>query len=512
MYHESRIKKTFLNVRINMVCYFVNLIIAFFSRKIFIDYLGAAFLGLQDTLNGLMGFLNIAELGVGSAIGYVLYQPIFDGNKFKINEIISVLGYLYRWIGSVILLSGFILSCFLPIIFPHTPFKIGIIYLGFYAYLFSTVLGYFANYKSMLLSADQRNYEVTGFFQLVQVIKTCIQMACAYFITSFVLYFSIELAFSLVFSIILNYRVRVIYPWLNSEIRLGKSLLKKYPEISKYIKQLFVHCISGFVQFQLTPILIYGYVSLQMVAMYNNYTTLSNKLFNFINAILGSTYAGVGNLISEGNVQKTYELYKELFSIRFYIAGVLSLCVYYLSSDFIKIWLGNQYVLNPLVVFLVALIFFLSIVRSVNDQFINGFGLFYDVWAPLTEIIIFVLSSILFGHFYSLIGVLMGPILSLIIIVYVWKPYFLFSKGFHLNVGKYWKMFLINLALTLATYYIAAALVSYLFAYNITNWGQWISKAFTFFMLTSCISLVLYYYFSYGMRGFISRILSVRKI
>ena len=264
-------------------------------------------------------------------------------------------------------------------------------------------------------------------------------------------------------------------------------------------------------QFQLTPILIYGYVSLQMVAMYNNYTTLSNKLFNFINAILGSTYAGVGNLISEGNKQKTYELYKELFSIRFYIAGVLSLCIYYLSSDFIKIWLGNQYVLKPLVVFFVALIFFLSIVRNVNDQFINGFGLFYDVWAPITEIFIFVLASILFGHFYGLIGVLMGPVLSLIIIIYVWKPYFLFSKGFHLNVAKYWKMFLINLCLILATYFIVSPLVNYLFAYNITSWGLWVSKASVFFVFVSCISLLLFYYFSYGMRGFILRILSIRK-
>ena len=39
-------------------------------------------------------FLNLAELGIGTAISYVLYKPLADSNRFKINEIVSVLGYL----------------------------------------------------------------------------------------------------------------------------------------------------------------------------------------------------------------------------------------------------------------------------------------------------------------------------------------------------------------------------------------------------------------------------------
>lgn len=71
---ESRIKKTLLNARVNFIYYFITLILSFFSRKVFLDCLGADFVGLTGTLQNLLGFLNLAELGVGSAIGYLLYK------------------------------------------------------------------------------------------------------------------------------------------------------------------------------------------------------------------------------------------------------------------------------------------------------------------------------------------------------------------------------------------------------------------------------------------------------
>ena len=94
MVQESRTRKTFLNARVNLIFYFLTLLLSFFSRKIFLDLLGADFVGLTTTLQNLLSFLNIAELGIGGAIAYVLYKPLFEQNQQRINEIISVLGYI----------------------------------------------------------------------------------------------------------------------------------------------------------------------------------------------------------------------------------------------------------------------------------------------------------------------------------------------------------------------------------------------------------------------------------
>ena len=107
---ESRVKKSLLNARVNLIFYVLILLISFFSRKIFLNCLGADFVGLTGTLMSLLNFLNLAELGISTAIGYVLYKPIFEHDETRINEIISVLGYMYRWIGRIIIAAGVALS------------------------------------------------------------------------------------------------------------------------------------------------------------------------------------------------------------------------------------------------------------------------------------------------------------------------------------------------------------------------------------------------------------------
>lgn len=260
-----------LNARVNLIFYFLTLALSFFSRKIFLDCLGADFVGLTGTLQNLLGFLNLAELGIGSAIGYVLYKPLFDHDEAKINEIISVFGYLYRWIGRIILGAGCILACFLPLIFPDTQFELGIIFFAYFAFLASSLIGYFANYKQTLLGADQKNYVVTAYFQTATIVKTLIQMASAYYTGNYYLWVVIELAFGIIYSFILNWKINQVYPWLRSEVKQGKLLFKKYPEVMKYTKQLFVHKIAYNATMQSFSILIYAFTTLKIVAYYSNY-------------------------------------------------------------------------------------------------------------------------------------------------------------------------------------------------------------------------------------------------
>lgn len=506
MAKESRVKKSFLNARMNLICYMASLIVAFFTRKVFLDQLGTEFIGLTGTLQSLLGFLNLAELGVGTAIGYVLYKPIFDDNKEKINEIISVFGYLYRCIGLVILGTGIILSLFLPLIFPTTTFSWGVIYLGFYAYLFSSMLGYFVNYRQTLLSADQRNYEVTGYYQAVTSTKMILQMFLAIYIQSFILFLSIEIIFGIIYSIILTYRINKVYPWLESDIKLGKQLFKKYPEIGKYVKQLFVHKIGAFVQYQITPFLIYSYVSLPIVALYGNYTLITQKVQGFVTGVLDSTSAGIGNLISEGDKEKIYKTYKELFAVRFLISGILATCILYLCNAFISIWLGDKYPLSTLIVLLISIQFFLAVFRGTTDQFIFGYGLFYDVWAPAVESAIFIVTAMIAGSIWGLPGVLCGPLISTIVIVYMWKPYFLFHNGLKKSVVHYIKEFCIHLCAILVAYSIAKLLAEKIFNQVLSaSWKNWILGALLFTSLMTVFSTILFYCVSSSFRSFIHR-------
>lgn len=508
MAQESRVKKSLLNARVNLIFYFLTLALSFFSRKIFLDCLGADFVGLTGTLQNLLGFLNLAELGIGSAIGYVLYKPLFDHDEAKINEIISVFGYLYRWIGRIILGAGCILACFLPLIFPDTQFELGIIFFAYFAFLASSLIGYFANYKQTLLGADQKNYVVTAYFQTATIVKTLIQMASAYYTGSYYLWVVIELAFGIIYSFILNWKINQVYPWLRSEVKQGKLLFKKYPEVMKYTKQLFVQKISATVQWQTTPFLIYAFANLKVVAFYGNYTIITDKISQFINTFLESTSASIGNLIAENNIDKTKKVFWELLSIRYLIGGIISFDIYMLIEPFIAIWLDSKYILDHQILILITINIFISYTRGGVMQFIYGYGLFYDIWASIAEIIINLSIAIICGSIYGLKGVLLGGITSQILIVGIWKPYFLFKKAFHENILVYWANWIKFLFVILFPWISISYFTQEFNIIEPNSFINWILYAIIITSLYSISSYLLMYITSQGMRRFTKRFIN----
>lgn len=509
---ESRVKKTLLNARVNLIFYFLTLALSFVSRKVFLDCLGTDFIGLTGTMLNLLGSLNLAELGIGSAIGYVLYKPIFDNDRVKINEIISVMGWLYRWIGIVILVGGIILSCFLPIIFPvgSTPgISLPLVFSVFYAFLFSSLIGYFINYRQNLLGADQKNYVVTAYYQTANIIKVLIQMVSAWYTGSYYLWIIIEFAFGVIYSFILNDRIDKTYPWLKTEVKQGRAILKKYPEVIKYTKQLFIQKISYYVQYQTTPLLIYSFVNLTVVALYDNYILITSKLSAFINNFLESSSASIGNLIAEGNQSKIKGVFWELMAARFLIAGVMSFSVYTLINPFVMLWLGEKYLLPSMVLMLITINVFIGYVRGGVMQFLFGYGLFRDVWAPIAEICINLGVAVLGGMKWGLPGILLGGLTSQILIVGIWKPYFLYREGFKESVWRYWANMSIYYFSIIAPWLLLQHVVMPMLSIEpSSNFINWILYSIIVVAIYSITTFALLQTFTKGMRAFTNRFLS----
>ena len=511
MSNESRLHKSFLNARVNLIFYFLTLVLAFFSRKIFLDSLGADFVGLTGTLQNLLGFLNLAEMGIGAAIGYVLYKPLFDDNKDKINEIISVLGYMYRCVGLFILGAGVLLSFFLHKIFDDVTFHYGLVYFVYFSFVASSLISYFINYKQTLLGADQRNYVVTAYYQSANVCKIIIQMLLAYYTGNYYLWALIELTFGVIYSIILNYKINQVYPWLKSDVKFGKKLINKYPDVIKYTKQLFIHKIGSVVYSQITPFLVYAFASLQTVAYYGNYTMIVSKLDALINNVLTSTSAGIGNLIAEGDHNKILKIYWEVMAIRFWIASVFIFALYHLLPPFISLWLGEEYILPNSILVLILISYFLGIIRGTNEQFILGYGLFADVWSPFIEAITLIGIAILGGKLWGFEGVLLGSISSTTLIIYIWKPYYLFKKGFKLSLWKYWTPWVKHVLIMFVAFGLSQTIISYIpYLSDIDgSWFKWILAAIILVCIQGLISTFLFCIGTQGMRDFMKRLMQI---
>jgi len=510
---ESRIKKTLLNVRVNMICYFAAIIVTFFTRKVFLDRLGTDFIGLTTTINSLLSFLNLAELGVGASIAYFLYKPLFDKDEEKINELISIMGYLYRIIGLFILGAGVVFSFFLPLIFRDTPFSMPLIFYCFYGSLFTSLLGYFVNYRAnTIFNSDQRQYLVTGYYQGTQLFQVILQAVLAFYFQSFVLYVSIGIVFAIINSVILNWKFNQVYPWVDASIPRGKVAIRQHPEIMRYVKNVFIHQVGGFINTSVMPTIIYGFASLAAVTMYSNYTLLNSKVQAFIGSAMGGSSASVGNLIAEGDSDNTYKCFKEMFSIKFLFVGVLSLILFRLSSPFICVWLGKEFVMSQVLVALICADFCLNLLRETTEEFLNGYGLKADIWVPIARVATLALM-VLGGKLGGLTGILIVPAAFQLLILHTWKPYYLYSQGFRRSIFDYVKLFFLNLLPLAAAYGLTVCLVNLIhpFTEYPDNWGTFLLDAVVFCVPFCAIAFALALLATDGVRVFARRMLNYFK-
>lgn len=503
----GRVHKSLMNAEVNLLFYFLSLFLTFFSRKIFLDNLGAEFIGLTGTLNNILGYLNLSELGISACIGYFLFKPLQTGNRQEIQDILSLLGYLYRWIGGVILGGAFVVSLFFPLIFSKTTLNLSIIYFAFYSFLGSSLIGYFINYRQILLNADQKNYIVAIYYQSANLFKLAMQIFLAYTYKDLYVWVAIEFLFAILGCIILNWKINKEYPWLKIDVKKGRQQLKEYPEIIIKTKQVFIHKIKDFVLVKSDELFIFLFVSLKMVAFYGNYMIIISKLISLFSSITGSVGASVGNLVAEGNKPHMLKVFWEYTTIQHTIAATLTFSLYTLLEPFITHWVGAEYVMDHRILILLVIYIYITNSRNSVDSFNYAHGLYADVWSAWAELGINITITIVCGLQWGIIGILLGKIVSLLAIVVLWKPYYLFTAGFKEPVISYWSGVLRNYAISAFAIGTSVWIIRFIPFSPYTNIWLWVAYSALSMVIFLVIDLSATLLFAKGAKDSLRRVI-----
>lgn len=387
----------------------------------------------------IMGYLSVAELGIGTSIIYFLYKPLQEDNHEKINEIMSMLAFLYRCIGGFILCCGIVVSLFFLWWFDNLTTGLPLVYFAFYSFLLSSAAGYIFNYKQLLVSANQKQYLVSGYFQTISIVQSFTQILLAWYYRNLWLWIVVGLLFTIIGIIVFNIRIRQLYPWLDINLTKGRKNLKNYPEILKKTRQIFVQKIKDLILFRSDEILVGAFVSVIHVALYGNYTIVTSKLNFLVNVLSEGLNAGVGNLIAEGNEHNIMKVFWEMTAARYFILGIVIFPLLLFLQSFVGVWFGKEYLLDNLIVYLIILNIFLLLHNGTVLIFIGAHGMYSDIWAVWTEFFINITITLLLAPHYGIVGILIGKICSIGFSGVIWKPYFLFTSGFHKSVKVFWK-------------------------------------------------------------------------
>jgi hypothetical protein len=171
----------------------------------------------------------------------------------------------------------------------------------------------------------------------------------------------------------------------------------------------------------------------------------------------------------------------------------------------ISCWVGYQYQLDDIIAYLLIFTLFLRLQYATVYLFVGSAGLYGDVWTSWAELIINIVVTLCLAPFYGIIGILLGKIVSVFFFNVFWKPYYLFSEGFHKSVWEFWHPMITYYGLFFIFAGLSVAINHFIIGNYVDSWFTLISMG----ILTYPILLLFYFLslfvFTRGMKYFVAR-------
>lgn len=412
----SRVKNITRNIKYGYLGIIAQVILGFISRTIFIWTLGNTYLGINGLYTNILGVLSLAELGIGTAMNYSLYEPVAKGNIEKIKSLMNLYKIAYRMIAGVVLIIGLLLAPFLKFII-RDPGNISIkeLTIFYLIFLFNTVTTYFVAYKYSLTNAEQKNYIQTNIQLITNIVTICVQAIILIVFKDFMLYLLIGAFISLLQKIFTNIYLNKLYPYLLDRKISSLSEEEKEP-IKKNIIALVYGKIGEISIYQTDNILISTFINVTTVGLLSNYNLLITSVSGFINIIFSSAISSFGNLIATESREKQYSMYKVYRFLAFWLYGFSTIAFIFLLSPFIKLWIGEKMLIENNVVYLIMLNYYIVGHAIVINHMKNASGTFIAVkYIPLFQSIVNLVVSVLMVKSIGLSGVFIGTICASLI-------------------------------------------------------------------------------------------------
>lgn len=431
---ESRTKKSAKNVVFGLISQIAILIINFLTRTIFIRYLGAEMLGISSLYTNILTLLSMAELGFGNAIIYSMYKPIKNNDKQKISALLSYYKKIYTTITIVITIIGILVIPFLSVIIKS---NLGFEDLTKYYILFllNTICSYIFAYKSSIINAQQKMYITKIINLIILILQFVLQTIIIVLTKNYVIYLVIQIFCTLLNNILCSLVANKLYPYIKQNSELDEEEKKN---IKSNVSSIFLYKISGTILNNTDNIFISLLVNTIAVGYYSNYYMIVSAITNIIYIIFNAIIASVGNLMAEDDRVKQEKIFMQLNFICFFITGICVLELFGLMNDFICLWVGEEFILNNSIVYIIIINFYIYTMQNPIWTFRDTSGLFKDA---KNDTILLMISNIVlsyvFGKKYGVFGILFATAISRVFITSWHQPYMLYKKVFKKHIKEF---------------------------------------------------------------------------
>lgn len=483
----------------NMITGLINqlliLIFRFVTRTVFIYCLGEEFLGINGLFSNILSLLSLADLGIGTALVYSLYEPIANKDEKRQTIIIQYLKKVYFCIGLVIIAIALLLMPFLKFIIKEDVnfINLNIVFLMYVFQTASTYLFFASNTE--FLGANQKNYVSNKISNVITIISNIAQICVLVIFKNFYIYLATIILFGIIQSALISVKARKMYPFIRnkSDYTLSKEEKKN---IYKDCGSLLIYRINYVVLIATDNIVISKYLGLNIVGLYSNYLLIVNSIVNVLDTFLISITASIGNLHANEEKDKEEFILNLVNFLTVIFFGIFAIGVYCLANDFITIWIGENYLLSSIFVLILSINLYVEGLRKFLSTYRSSYGLFRNAkFMPLFGMIVNVVVSIVLVQKIGIFGVLLGTLISNVVSFMWYDPYLIYKKVFNKSPIKYYLKNVIYLLAFVIIGYICNLLCEIILIDGIVGF---IIHGLICVFIPLAIVIILYYNSEYG--------------
>ena len=413
-------------------------ILGFLLKQVFIATLSAKLNGVNGLYTGILSLLNMAELGIGTALNYSLYAPVARGDIGKIRSYMRMYRRAYHIIALVVAGIGLALTPFLPV-FIRNPGDNSWhdLTLYYFIFLFNTVSSYFVAYKYSLVNAEQKNYIQTNITTVTRIVTVLLQMLVLVLTRNFYWYLLTDAAVQLLQKLFVNRYLNRLYPYLKDG-RAEPLSREETGEVWTKTRALVWHRIGDAARLQTDALIISSFIDVTVSGMVDNYNQVITAAAGFVNIIFNSVISSFGNLIATENRQKQFEMFSVYRFFASWIYGFVATGFFLLLTPFVGgLWLGARWVLPSSAVFLIILDFYFKGERIVLSNYKTAAGVFeQDKYLSAIQGVVNLILSIWLVRKIGLMGVYVGTVVSGLI-ANVTKPVIIYRVCFERSAVHY---------------------------------------------------------------------------
>lgn len=432
-----RTKNSIKNTSVSFITNLLTIVIGLIAQAIFIKILGSEYLGINGLFSNIISMLGIVELGVGSAIIYHLYKPIAEENIKKVKALMNFYKKCYTIIALIILIIGLMITPYLNLFIEEVTIDINIS-LVYILFIIEIVCSYLLSYKRSIINANQKNYLVNFIHIGYLVILNILEIIILVLTKNYYLYLGMKIGMRILENVGITILANKLYPYLkNNNEKLDENTKK---DIFQKVKALFFHKVGGFIVLGTDNIIISKFIGIIEVGLYSNYYMIIDAVEKLFGQVIRVITPSVGNMLVKESAEKSFEIFKRVRFLNFWIATFSGISLLVVMNSFITVWIGSKYLLATCVLIVLVLNYYAKSMRSCHMIFKEAAGIYYeDRYIPLLESVLNIVASLILLKYFGLAGIFMGTIISSLALYCISYPKYVYKKLFNRSYLNYTK-------------------------------------------------------------------------